>query len=389
MGNASRYSRLIALALAIALALSGTTAYARRRSFRPLDVIAGDYACGFDGDSGYLPPGANSAVEVGGIFSLTIDKSGALSASAATLSIGDAETGTVCKYGSGSGSVGTAPTVANLGEATLNLNSSNGNSASCPSGDGTLDFGPTKDGLEFVYTNASGFVGHGDCSRGAAVIPPRMSFHCSYEVDQAALGHGSGVANIGLWVRQPLASIFGVESFRARDNCSFRGSGQSATQVTDVFSGTWSVPTTPEDGCPHTPLENASFVATERTVSISAPGVSHAICELSPTTLLDSSAGIQVTPSSIDFGSQSVGSTSSKTLTIKNTGSGSLSLSGYFVTSPFDADSSACSDELAAGAACPVVVSFQPTKTGNAKGALHILNDAAAKTVVKLTGLGK
>ena len=75
-----------------------------------LRAVAGTYSCGFDSLSGYVAPGTNKSVNVGGVFTLTIDNHGAITQGDATLSVDDGGLGSaVCSYASGAGSVGTAP----------------------------------------------------------------------------------------------------------------------------------------------------------------------------------------------------------------------------------------------------------------------------------------
>ena len=129
-----------------------------------LRAVAGTYSCGFDSLSGYVAPGINKSVNVGGVFTLTIDNHGAITQGDATLSVDDGGLGSaVCSYASGAGSVGTAPFTGNFGDAALTYTADNANSSLCPSGNASMTFGPVDNGLKFIYSNSSGFTGQGTC----------------------------------------------------------------------------------------------------------------------------------------------------------------------------------------------------------------------------------
>ena len=97
---------------------------------------------------------------------------------------------------------------------------------------------------------------------------------------------------------------------------------------------------------------------------------------------------VTVTPASLTFASQAVGTTSpSKPVTVKNTGTGSTSLT-IGTTGDF-AQSSNCPTTLAAKANCTVNVTFTPTFAGTRTGTV-LVTDAAANSpqTVNLTGTG-
>jgi hypothetical protein len=101
---------------------------------------------------------------------------------------------------------------------------------------------------------------------------------------------------------------------------------------------------------------------------------------------------ITATPTSETFAAQTVGTTSAaKTVTIKNTGTGTTSLS-FGTTGDFaEAAGGTCTGTLGPSpASCTVMVTFTPTATGALTGTLTI-TDAATNSpqTVKLTGTGK
>ena len=89
------------------------------------------------------------------------------------------------------------------------------------------------------------------------------------------------------------------------------------------------------------------------------------------------SASIEVSPSTINFGSLTVGQSATKTLTILNSGTKSLSVSGISVAGTgFAVKAPALPLVLAAGQAGNVVTTFTATATGNAAGTIMISSNA-------------
>jgi hypothetical protein len=109
------------------------------------------------------------------------------------------------------------------------------------------------------------------------------------------------------------------------------------------------------------------------------------------------SASIEVSPSTINFGSLTVGQSATKTLTILNSGSKSLSVSGISVAGTgFAVKAPALPLVLAAGQAGNVATTFTATATGNAAGTIMISSSApdspmlvalSATTVAKASNL--
>ena len=103
-----------------------------------------------------------------------------------------------------------------------------------------------------------------------------------------------------------------------------------------------------------------------------------------------------VTPSSLDFGSQALGSTSAaKTVTLSDTGSAPIAVSSVAIggtnAGDFAIVSDPCSGQsIAAGDSCSVQVAFAPTATGPRGPATLSLTDDAGDSpqTVSLTGTG-
>ena len=101
---------------------------------------------------------------------------------------------------------------------------------------------------------------------------------------------------------------------------------------------------------------------------------------------------ITLTPPTLAFGNQTIGSTSvDQSVTIKNTGATSLNLtfaaSGSYLKS--NPGSGACGSSLAGGASCTIDVQFSPAVLGAIDGGVSIsYSGAGSPQVVSLTGTG-
>ena len=95
-----------------------------------------------------------------------------------------------------------------------------------------------------------------------------------------------------------------------------------------------------------------------------------------------------VSPESLTFTSQLVGTQSAaQTVTVGNTGSGTLTVSSVTISGDFTQTNNCTS--VASGASCTVSVIFAPTATGSRTGVLTISDNDASKTqTVSLTGTG-
>ena len=390
MDSPMKRHRLIAFAFNVAALVVSTAIAHAASSSNPLKAIAGEYACEFNSDSGYTAPGTNSSVPLSGVFVLGIDDSGALTPHSTTMSFGNDTDGTVCTYGSGTGSIQNPPLQGSLGDASLSFTPDNGNSPSCPSGDGTMSFGAANDALQLTYTNASGFVAHGDCEMAGA--PNADAFECSYTVNGGSLGNGSGTGRVSFSSKlsQAKGKLLGVSvnATEVYENpktlCSYFG--LLGPGGFDGFKGTWSVPAAALPSCPEgrTPFATlVGFTAGPKTIKITQARISNASCSPVTTALVNTNAGIEVSPSPLKFGSSS-----SQNLTIKSTGKDPLNLSLLVLKGPFDFDEdhSTCSvtDPVAPGTSCVVVLT---TKANKGQGQLKIGNDAAksGETIVKLS----
>jgi FlaG/FlaF family flagellin (archaellin) len=102
---------------------------------------------------------------------------------------------------------------------------------------------------------------------------------------------------------------------------------------------------------------------------------------------------VGLSPSTLTYSSQSVGSTSgSQALTLNNTGNAALSISGMTFTgaNPGDfAETNTCGSSVPAGGNCTISVTFSPTASGSRAASLAITDNAASSPqTVNLTGTG-
>jgi TolB protein len=98
---------------------------------------------------------------------------------------------------------------------------------------------------------------------------------------------------------------------------------------------------------------------------------------------------VTLSPGSLDFGSQLVGSTSSPlTVSLTNTSAVDLTISGIAASEDF-AQSNNCGSNVAAGANCTISVSFTPTAAGPRSGVVTIMASAAGSPHgISLSGTG-
>ncbi len=106
-----------------------------------------------------------------------------------------------------------------------------------------------------------------------------------------------------------------------------------------------------------------------------------------PSTWLSGTPTVTLSPVSLAFPSQAVGTTSAaQTVTLENNSTAALSLTAVSASSEFFQTNS-CGNSLAPGAACSISVTFSPATSGNRSGLLSILDSAGGHSLL-LTGVG-
>jgi probable HAF family extracellular repeat protein len=101
-----------------------------------------------------------------------------------------------------------------------------------------------------------------------------------------------------------------------------------------------------------------------------------------------------LSPTSLTFSTQAIGTTSAaKTVTLKNTGTATLTITAIAITGTNAGDyfrtTTTCGSSLAVGASCSINVTFKPTVSGTRSAALAITDNAAGSPQkVTLSGIG-
>jgi Carbohydrate binding module (family 6)/Pectate lyase superfamily protein/F5/8 type C domain/Abnormal spindle-like microcephaly-assoc'd, ASPM-SPD-2-Hydin len=100
-------------------------------------------------------------------------------------------------------------------------------------------------------------------------------------------------------------------------------------------------------------------------------------------------SALTASPSSLSFGSQTVGSTSAaQTVTVSNPNAVAVSVSSVSASGPFS-QTNTCGTSIAANGSCTVSVKFAPTATGSASGSVSVASNAPSSPLtVALSGTG-
>src|SRR5690349_613059 len=99
---------------------------------------------------------------------------------------------------------------------------------------------------------------------------------------------------------------------------------------------------------------------------------------------------LSFSPTSLSFGSHTVGATSAaQSITLTNTGSALLSITSVSASGDFAATNT-CRGGLAAGRNCSLSVTFTPSASGTRTGSVTIIDNAAGSPhIISLTGTGE
>jgi hypothetical protein len=118
-------------------------------------------------------------------------------------------------------------------------------------------------------------------------------------------------------------------------------------------------------------------------------GTSPQAVSLSGSGTSGSSPVVSLSPSSLTFASQNVGSTSTaQSVTLSNSGHAPLSITSIAASGDF-AETNTCGTSVAAGANCQIAVTFTPTATGSRAGAVTITdNGTGSPQMIAVSGTG-
>ena len=98
---------------------------------------------------------------------------------------------------------------------------------------------------------------------------------------------------------------------------------------------------------------------------------------------------LQISPASLNFGSQVIGAPAALSLTLLNNGANPITAIALAVSGDYSISTPCAVAMLAPGGSCSVTLTFSPTVAGIRTGALTLASsDIASPTSVPLTGIG-
>ena len=211
------------------------------------------------------------------------------------------------------------------------------------------------------------FFGTSSSNPGASLSPTSLTFG-SQTVGTTSAAQTVTVSNTGS-ATLTITSIVASGDFAETDNCgsSLVASGNCTISVTftPTASGTRTGSLSVTDNASGSP----------QTVNLTGTGAAAG------------TPGASLSPTSLTFGSQTVGTTSAaQTVTLSNTGGATLSITSIVPSGDFAATNT-CGGSLAAGGNCSISVTFTPTASGTRTGSLSVLDNAAGSPqTVSLSG---
>jgi hypothetical protein len=219
---------------------------------------------------------------------------------------------------------------------------------------------------------------------------------------------GTGVAPAPAVTLNPTSLTFSsqnVGTTSAAQTATLTNSGTATLTISSIaLTGTNASDFAQTNNCPASLAANASCTVSV-TFTPTATGARTAAVTLtdnaanSPQTVALNGTGgsanpaVTLNPTSLSFGNQNIGSTSSaQTVTLTNSGTASLTITSVALngTNPGDfAQTNNCPASLAANASCTVSVTFKPTISGSRTATLTFLDNAAnSPQTVALSGTG-
>jgi subtilase family serine protease len=218
------------------------------------------------------------------------------------------------------------------------------------------------------------------------------------------IGIGGGTAAVGLSPSSLAFASTNVGSSSAAQVVTLKNTGASALTISGItFTGTGAAAYGKTSTCGTSLAANASCaisVTFKPTVAGAAPA-SLSVADSgsgSPQTIAITGTGmgipvVSLSPTSLTFASTNVGSSSAaQVVTLKNTGSGALTISSVSITGAGAASygqTSTCGTSLAASASCAISVTFKPTTGGTLAASLSLADNATTTTQsITLSGTG-
>ncbi|ANB19696.1 Endonuclease/exonuclease/phosphatase [Dokdonella koreensis DS-123] len=99
-------------------------------------------------------------------------------------------------------------------------------------------------------------------------------------------------------------------------------------------------------------------------------------------------ASLVFEPASVDFGAVATGTTATRTVLLRNTGSGFAPISNFLVLPSFQADGMLCMPMLGPGETCTVEIRFSPMGPGVQNETLMVMSDQGIGAQLPLSGAG-
>ena len=163
---------------------------------------------------------------------------------------------------------------------------------------------------------------------------------------------------------------------------------QNGPTVSSPGTGTWATASVQLTGAQFDEAQNGGADLRLNVTDAGAPLIVQSVT-MSVTGSSTPTATLTASPTSVNLGSEAVGSTgAAQTVTISNTGSAAAAISSLATAAPF-AETNTCGSSIAAGASCTASVSFSPTAAGAANGTLTVASNASDSSLtVALTGTG-
>jgi hypothetical protein len=135
-------------------------------------------------------------------------------------------------------------------------------------------------------------------------------------------------------------------------------------------------------------------VLASNTVGSAVPGYPTLTADSAPSNtasiLYQPMSGLVLSPTSLAFGNQLVGTNSTtRTVTLSNTGTATVTITGVTFTGPFSRNGGTCAATLLAGGNCTIGIRFRPVASGPAVGQVSIANsDPGSPHTAALSGNG-
>jgi YVTN family beta-propeller protein len=170
------------------------------------------------------------------------------------------------------------------------------------------------------------------------------------------------------------------------------GSGGTPTGNVTFYDSSTQMGTIALDGTGHAAYATASLTAGSHSITASYAGDTNFLGSTSPvlTQQVNGAGAVTLSPTLLGFGNVAINTTSAaKTVTLTNSGAGSLSINSIATSGSFAISSKTCGTTLAAAAKCTVKVTFTPTMLGTLTGTLTFTDNAPdSPQTVPLSGTG-